>query len=399
VTTSDPGEWRRPDPSVLRYAVPPRTRRRLTRAADLLARYPFRCWYFGDSVGFEGLIAATELLGDDRWLEFARGYMRAWGSRSDAFRESDAMAPGRAMCLCYEQTGDEGVLEAAVRLASFVTSRRMMHEVFVPLERAPLQKPYGGGQLAAHEVTLIGDPGPGIFVDCLHFDPPFLVHLGRLLGDTAMVRTGVEQALAISRLLQDPDTGLFHHFWLEKTQRSHILGWSRGQGWALLGLVDVLEQLPSSDPQRPDVLRTLEALAGAFARHQRRDGHWSAVMQEQSVAPESSAAAFAAAGFFRAMELGVLSAEPYAAHAERAWRAVWKLTDPEGILLQVSADVRASTALEHYFHVPTGYVVPWGQGTLLLAALARWRFSRGAQGVPVPSPESAEAAPFKVDDR
>jgi unsaturated rhamnogalacturonyl hydrolase len=379
-------------------SLPARQRHLLTRAADLLAHYPFRCWYFGDSVGFEGLIAATELLGQDRWLEFARGFVRAWGARNDAFREEDATAPGHAMCICFERTGDDGVLDAAARLGRFVMSRRELNGVYVALERAPLQKPYGGVELTADEVALLTDPGPGVFVDCLHFDAPLLVHLGRLLGDSAMVRAGVGQALAIARLLQDPETSLFHHFWLEKTQRSHILGWSRGQGWALLGLVDVIEQLPATDPERPEVVRILERLASALVRHQRPDGHWPAVAQESAASPESSAAAFVAAGFFRAVEMGALPREPYALVAERAWWAAWKRVNEDGVLLGVSADVRASTALRHYFYVPTGHVVPWGQGTLLLAALARCRSRQGSALAPSAT-AAVDVAPIAGTER
>lgn len=353
--------------------VPPRQRERLSRVADILVRHPFRCWFFGDSVGFEGLIAASDLLHDRRWLDFTHGFVRSWSARGDDFREEDATAPGHAMCLCYERTGDDAVLDAAIRLAGFVLSRRQLNGIYVALEEAPLRKPYGGVELTADEVALMNDPGPGLFVDCLHFDAPFLVHLGRLIGDQAMVRTGVGQVLAFARLLQDPETGLFHHFWLEKTNRSHILGWTRGQGWALLGLVDVLEYLPIDDPDRPEVIRILDQLASALVRYQRADGHWPAVAQEVTAGVESSAAAFASAGLFRAIDLGVLPAEPYETTAERAWRASWANVNAEGIFLGVSADVRCSTALRHYFYVPTGHVVPWGQGTLLLAASARWR--------------------------
>jgi unsaturated rhamnogalacturonyl hydrolase len=40
------------------------------------------------------------------------------------------------------------------------------------------------------------------------------------------------------RVLQD-ESGLFWHFWLERTQARYGFAWSRGQGWALLGLLDL----------------------------------------------------------------------------------------------------------------------------------------------------------------
>jgi unsaturated rhamnogalacturonyl hydrolase len=46
------------------------------------------------------------------------------------------------------------------------------------------------------------------------------------------------------RLLQD-GSGLFWHFFLERTGRPYGRAWGRGQGWALLGLLDLLEHVPS----------------------------------------------------------------------------------------------------------------------------------------------------------
>jgi hypothetical protein len=44
------------------------------------------------------------------------------------------------------------------------------------------------------------------------------------------------------------------------------------------------------------------------------------------------------------------------------------VVDERGVLGGVSAGVGASTAASHHPNVPTGFVVPWGQGPLLLAA-------------------------------
>ena len=88
---------------------------RLRHAADVLARYRFELWKYGDSIGFEGLLAASDLLGDDRWQGFVHGALKAWAGRAQrAFRELDNTAPGHALCLTYERTGDDALIEAAV---------------------------------------------------------------------------------------------------------------------------------------------------------------------------------------------------------------------------------------------------------------------------------------------
>jgi unsaturated rhamnogalacturonyl hydrolase len=69
----------------------------------------------------------------------------------------------------------------------------------------------------------------------------------------------------------------------------------------------------------------------------------------------------------RGARTGVL--EPsYARAARAAWkRALCDLRE-DGLLADVSTAVHAATRASHYGAVPKGFMVPWGQGPLLVAA-------------------------------
>jgi unsaturated rhamnogalacturonyl hydrolase len=340
---------------------------RLSLAADLLARYRFKLWRYGDSIGLEGLLAASDLLDDDRWQGFVQGLLKGWAGRTQpAFSEMDNTAPGHALCLTYERTEDDALIEAAVELVEFLRTRDTVDGVFVAWERAPLRAPHGGKALSAPEAALLLDPGPAIFVDCMHFDPPFFAHLGVLTGHDALVDVAAEQALGHIRLLQDDD-GVFWHFFLERTQRRYGYGWGRGQGWALLGLLDLLQYLPSEHPATEQLQASVRALSQALVHLQRDDGGWSAVVGDEASGDESSTAAFAAAGFARGLANGFLG-EEFREPARRAWGHTLARLDERGVLREVSAAVWPCTDQSHYAHAPTGFVVPWGQGPLLVAA-------------------------------
>jgi unsaturated rhamnogalacturonyl hydrolase len=348
---------------------PAETSSRLRRAAGLLLDYPYQGWFYGDSIGFEGLLAATELFGDDRYETFAHAFILGWATRAEPYREMDNTVAGRALCVLAERTGDARLLEAGKGVAEYLRSRPTIGDgAWVSFADAPLREPYGGAQLAPAEIALMSDTGPGVYLDCLHFDPPFFVHLGRLLGDTELVDAGAAQALAYVSMLQDRDSGLFRHFWLEQTQRAYIPGWGRGQGWALLGLLDVLEELPRSHAAWAPLSEAMLRLAAALAATQRSDGSWWAMVHEPESGNESSTAAFMAAGFHQGVEHGWLERETYLPRAERAWQAALAAVADDGELTDVSAAVWSSTSQSHYHHVPRGFVVPWGQGPLLQAA-------------------------------
>jgi len=341
--------------------------RRLTAAADRLVDYPYEIWHYGDSIGFEGLLTASDLLGTPRYEAWVQGALKAWAARQTPLRELDNTAPGHAMCLCFERTEDDAIIQAASRLADFLASRPQVEDVFVSFSEAPLRKPYGGAVLSPSETALLDSPGRGVFVDCLHFDPPFFAHLGSLTQNERLIDLAAEQALGYVRLLQD-ESGLFWHFFLENTRTRYGYGWSRGQGWALLGLLDTLVHLPRDHPSADTLRASFARLASALMETQQASGSWSAVATEERSESETSTSAFAAAGLAGGAMRELLDPAAAVPAALKAWRDAWSHVDKRGVLLDVSAAVWASTDASHYWNVPKGFVVPWGQGPLLLAA-------------------------------
>ena len=55
---------------------------RVKTLAELLTRYDWRIWYFGDNIGFRGLISASRMLGTSRYVDFC------YAQRLTAVRES-----------------------------------------------------------------------------------------------------------------------------------------------------------------------------------------------------------------------------------------------------------------------------------------------------------------------
>src|SRR5690348_8733319 len=88
-------QGKRSDPNALLHQV-----------ADSLTALQYEAWRFGDSVAFEGMIAASQKHGSERWLEFARGFVRGWAATKRPYARLDCTAPGRAMVEIYRLTGD-----------------------------------------------------------------------------------------------------------------------------------------------------------------------------------------------------------------------------------------------------------------------------------------------------
>jgi unsaturated rhamnogalacturonyl hydrolase len=345
-----------------------------SQVADALLKLPFRTWDFGDSVAFEALLCASEQLGMDRWEQFAHGWGRAWATRSRPFARLDCTVPGRALALLAARHDDHLLTEALVDLARFLRGRRTLGGVYETWDASPLLAPYGEPPMTEHDRVLLAHPPAGVFVDCLHFDPPFFAALGRLTGDQELIQDAVVQALGYISLLQRPD-GLFDHFALRGEAETFGPGWGRGQGWAALGLLEVITELDELDDRRFDSSRTVLAasvdrLLSRMAELQRPDGHWEVVVDMSGSGDEYSTAAFMAWAMAEAVRMGVGCADRMARSARAARAGVLRSLDADGRLREVSAAVYASTIPAHYAAVPRGYVVPWGQGPALLALLS-----------------------------
>lgn len=354
----------------------------LHKVADRLVEHEFRCWFYGDSIGFEGLIAASELFGQPGWRDFSRGFFRGWATRAVPYQPDDNTAPGHAMCAVVDDTSDAVLKQAVIALAEYLSTRRQIDGVPITFEDClrSLREPYGGVVLSEEDRSILENPGAGIYVDCLHFDPPFLAHLSRLTGDDAYARQAVDQALGYGRLLRDPGSGLYHHFWLERTGRPYITGWGRGQGWALLGLLDVAVLSPAETRGVDAVSAAASDLADVMLDYQRDDGHWFNMVHEPRSSEESSTAAFMATAFYRGMTHGLLDRDRFLPAADAAFQAMLGKLEDNGDYRGVTAAVYSSTCDEHYWHVPSNRIVPWGQGPVLTAAAARAAF-HGTAGI------------------
>lgn len=340
-------------------------RRQLPSVAATLTELPYQGWHFGDSVAFEGLIAAGDALQVGDFQAFARGFVRGWAARLESYRPLDCTAAGHAMVGLAQRTHDPAILLAARGLAEYLVTRRQVAGVYATWERAPLRLPYGPRALDADQAELLKNPGAGVFVDCLHFDPPFFAALGQATGEKRWVDEGVQQALGYVALLQD-SSGLFHHFYLERTCRTYVLGWGRGQGWALLGLLDVIEAAPGHN-DLPALIAAARLLIGAMLAGQRGDGRWDAVVGVAESGDETSTAAFMVFALRRAARLGVVGYADVHQAVAAALLATEAAIDENGVLTGVSAEVWACTLDEHYWYVPRDFVVPWGQGPAALA--------------------------------
>ncbi|MCA1645168.1 MAG: glycoside hydrolase family 88 protein [Chloroflexi bacterium] len=259
------------------------------------------------------------------------------------------VAPGVPLLELYRLTGQERVLTRARELAAVL-----------------VHTPEGRQGARIHRPDLPGWEHE-VWVDCIHLDAPFLVMLAQLERDPDWADLGAESLLGHARVLQDERSGLFSHGFDDATGRPNNIFWGRGQGWALLGLVDTLAGLPNGHAALGEIAQRLLALANALSRTESESapGQWHTVVDAAETYVEPSVSAFVALGVAHAIEQQRLprAMQPL---AERALLATVSGIDAAGYLTGVSDATPVGATREHYAQRQRG-VFAWGQGPALMA--------------------------------
>ncbi|MDR7550936.1 MAG: glycoside hydrolase family 88 protein [Armatimonadota bacterium] len=335
----------------------------LRRAAARTASFFYKCWGFGEAIAALGLLAAERVLGEGRVDSGYRAaveelFARWWAKRGGQPIFEDHVTPGVPLLLLARD--EPRWMEVAFAVA------RLYREF--PTQRAvPVHRPDLGAWASQ------------VWVDCLYTDGAFLALLARMTGEQSWEDLACEQALAYIGVLWDETSRLFFHSYDTRAARPNAIRRGRGNGWALLGLVDLLRFLRPDHPARGRLVAVVRRQVDALVALQHVGGHWHTILDRPDTYLEHPVAAMMAWAIPQAVRLGLVPESALVA-ALRAFEATLAATDAEGNLTGVSEGTPAGHVAT-YATRPTG-IFPWGQGPLLLALADRLSPDRVWEGLP-----------------
>lgn len=326
----------------------------LERVATRTRGYDFGVWFWGDAIAIDGLLDAAELLGDEASLSHVVDAYRRWANRD--LNWPDHLTPGAGLIRVAQLTDEDWPIDAALRLAAYLKS--------VPrASGAPLYRP----DIPMYRHT--------VWVDTLYHVPILYARLGEVTGEAAWFDAAIEEWRSHVALLSDPRGPFLGHSWDTGMNRLHGYAWGRGVGWALYGMVETLEHLPASHPDRGWAEANARALADSLLPVQDFSGLWHTLLHDREAYLETSTASFFTAAFARGLRSNLLG-EEFIEPTEAAWRATLGRIDDAGELWGVSACTYAGVAniddVIMYHTLPTEVNI-WGQGSALRAAAERIR--------------------------
>ncbi len=205
--------------------------------------------------------------------------------------------------------------------------------------------------------------------DALFMAPPVLVRLAGITHDPKYLDT-LDREWAITKtLLYHPQEHLYYRddrfldLQAKHEENGKPVFWSRGNGWVVAGLVNILEALPAQDARRAAYAQQFVDMMTAVAAAQPADGLWRAGLLDAGAykMPEVSGSAFFAYGLAYGIRTGRLDRRTFQPALERCWRAMLNHIYADGRL----GNIQPIGFAPDVFAPSSSYV--YGVGAFLLA--------------------------------
>jgi len=171
--------------------------------------------------------------------------------------------------------------------------------------------------------------------DALYMAPPAYARLAVLLNKPEYMDHMVQNWWLTSDHLYNKEDSLFTRddsFFKQRTVNGKKIFWSRGNGWVIGGLCDVMTSMPKDDPRRKKFEAQFIQMCNKLAKLQMPNGCWSQSLIDPLSYPqkETSGTAFFCYGFAWGINNGLLPKEQFLPVLQKAWKSLTESIGPDG---------------------------------------------------------------------
>ena len=165
-----------------------------------------------------------------------------------------------------------------------------------------------------------------VWVDIVFAITPFMLYAGIILNEEKYVDFAVDQCFKMYDVFMDKSNGLLHQTrgFLEDKSKISDDHWSRGNGWGLLGMAELVRYLPKDSKHYPEAVERFKAHCGALLKYQNFRGMWRQEVCEPFAWEESSGTGIFLYAFGVGMRRGVLDKEKFMPAFEKGINALCK---------------------------------------------------------------------------
>jgi rhamnogalacturonyl hydrolase YesR len=258
----------------------------------------------------------------------------------------------------YDHADDIAICQTYLNLYRLKKDRRMLAPTLAVLEKLRTEP---GPEVAKNGITWW-------WCDALFMGPPVLVKAG-------LIENQPKYLTFSDTLYQQTYKRLFNHqehlfsrdasyLWNaagegKKESNGQRIFWSRGNGWVMGGLVQILQELPANHPTRAFYVGIFKEMSARLVQLQQPDGLWRSSLLDPAAYPggETSGSGFDTYALAWGINNGLLDRATYLPAVQKAWVALTIVVSPEGRVgwvQPIGADPRRDFSAESWEVYGTG---------------------------------------------
>lgn len=216
-----------------------------------------------------------------------------------------------------------------------------------------------------------------MWIDDMYMSVPFLSRYYELTGEEKYINMAVEQMLLFKKYFYIEKTKLMSHIYDTNWKKANGIPWSRGNGWVIFSMSELLRVLPKDNYRRNDIINFFNEMAEGLLNVQGKSGLWHQVLDNSDTYLESSSTAMFICAFSRSIQQNYCKEDKrknLLDSVNRAWNGlIYNALDSEGNLYGVCRGSGCSFSREYYKNLGWRYNDAHGIGIVLFAGVERYK--------------------------
>jgi len=276
-----------------------------------------------------------------------------WGRILEFEALDDCGSIGAAMIKTYLKNKNEAYLEIIHRVDEHVSKNQFRLE---------------DGTLARHRPQY-----KSVWADDMYMSVPFLTNMGVLTGNNKYFDDAIRQVLQMADRLYIPEKELFDHGWnATSANYDPRFYWGRANGWVLMSMAEVLENVPENYPGRDKILHLYRSMVRSLANLQDGSGFWYNLLDKNDTYTETSCTAMFTFAVAKGINEGWIS-HVYGPVAITGWNALQTRVLENGAVDGTCEGTTFAHDNTYYYHRGKSIHATHGYGPVLYAGAEIYR--------------------------
>lgn len=337
-----------------------------------LVQGKFRLTTYECGVTYAAALAAYGETGDEAYLAFTRDRCLAIATLApqveEIIRQNPQFDPQMRRVVMPRALDDAGAMAAAMMRLQLTSGDKDSDGALEPLIARYVDYVMNREYRLSDGTFARNRPHHNtVWLDDMYMAIPALAWYGTYSGDAHYTDEAIRQLHLFKDKMWVPEVQLFRHGWVEGMEPHPNFHWGRCNGWAILTLCEVLDNLPAKHPERPFVLDLLQQHIAGLCRLQHHSGMWHQLLDRNDTYLESSCTAIYTYCMAHAINEGWVDPLAYGAQVFLAWNALSGCVNEAGQVEQTCVGTGMGFDPAFYAYRPVHVMAAHGYGPTIWA--------------------------------